>query len=415
MGKALAAVLCGEGANRSIEGLLLDYAAALNEAGVETVRVMLEDAELRYLVEMMQRGEISFAMTWLGLGQGLAGTVGGAGDARNVFEHFNIPLVKVHGDLPAYYIDLHRDVPRNSINLYQAEEFVRFRQRWLKDAHALTSTLPPMAMIPMERWAVDLKKRRQGKLFFVKNGNSPEELEEMWRTRLPAAMGRIMHDMARTVVDEALDRPVDLGDWVGDFLESTGIAAEPSPRLVWFYAAQLDDYLRRTKSTMIARAILDLPVIVQGSFWDHVDFTGRRAQRVEGTDVFASQRIHLDELGIIDMSANVDSWPHDRVQRSAGSYSLVITNEQGWLSRAFPEFTDLTYRFDPGSIADRVNAVLTNPDRFLELSVEFGERFRTVYPRRALAEKVLPLVEQTRVIWQRPPIQLQKFFVWTQQ
>lgn len=394
---------------------MLDYANALNEAGIGTIHVNLEAAELAYLVEMMGRGEIDFAVTWLGLAQGLAGAVEGSKEPRNVFEHYGVPLVKVHGDLPAYYIDFHRDIPRNSVNLYQAEEFSRFRRRWLSDARALTALLPPMPMVPMDRAAVDLTKRRRGKLFFVKNGNSPRELEEVWATRLAAGIGKIMLSMARDLVNQALNRPIDLGDWVATYLESIGIEPEVSPRLVWFYAAQLDDYLRRVKSTMIAEALLDFPIVVQGAFWDHVDFTGRRAQHYEGSDVFKSQTIHSDQLGVIDMAANVDSWPHDRVQRAAGSYALAITNRQGWFTDSFPEFIDLMYEFDPRSIADRVNDVLTHPDRYLELAVDFGERFRRVYARRALADVIVPLVEQTRIVWQRPPIQLQSFFVWTKQ
>ncbi len=47
--------------------------------------------------------------------------------------------------------------------------------------------------------------------------------------------------------------------------------------IVLFLSAQMDDYLRRVKSKMIAEAILDLPVIIQGGHWDHIDFGRRKA------------------------------------------------------------------------------------------------------------------------------------------
>ena len=91
-----------------------------------------------------------------------------------------------------------------------------------------------------------------------------------------------------------------------------------------FFAAQLDDYLRRIKSEMIATAILDFPVIVQGDLWGHVDFAGRSARLVPGEDFVASRRVFADELGVIDMSPNMDTEPHDRVQRAAGFVDIVL-------------------------------------------------------------------------------------------
>ena len=407
-------MLCGEGANAAILGLMQDYASALMEAGFSVIQVSFEAAELQYVIDLMQKGEIKFAVTWLGFAQDLMGNFGHSGGARNVFEHYGVPLVKLQGDLPAYYIDFHRDMPRNAVNLYQAEEFVHFRNRWLPDAKALTALLPPMPMVPLDRGRIDIESRRNGTLFFVKNGNSPGALENMWDATLPAAVATTARQMARELtVEHVRAGRLALGDWVASFLESQTHLYDVQPKLIWFYAAQMDDYLRRVKSTMIAEALLDFPVVVQGSFWSHIDFDGRRAKHVDGEDVFASQEIVLRQLGVIDMSANVDTWPHDRVQRAAGSYSLVLTNRQGWLLEKFPEYSDITFEFSPESIADRVDDVLSHRMRYLDMAIAFGDRFRTVYPRERFAEVITPLVEHTRWIWQDPRPQLQTYFVWT--
>jgi hypothetical protein len=353
-------------------------------------------------------------MTWLGIGQDISVTVDQSGPVVNVFELFSVPLVKLQGDLPAYFIDRHRDTPRNAINLYQAQEFVEFREKWLGDAEALTSTLPPMAMIPIDRGAIDFSARKGGVLYFLKNGNSPQGLEELWNANLPsrtAAMTlRMAHELKSTLAEA---RPIQIGDWVANYLEAEGLGCVIPRKLVWFFSAQMDDYLRRVKSTMIAESILNFPVVVQGSFWDHVDFSGKRARKVPGTDVFASQEIVHNQLGVIDMSANVDTWPHDRVQRAAGAYSLVLTNRQQWLREWFPDFSDLTFEFDPRSIAERVSDVLSRPGRYIDLAIAFGERFREVFPREAFAEKILQLVDLTNLIWRARRPQIQNFFVWT--
>ncbi len=180
-------IISGYGVNNSIHGLLADYGNALAESGLSILHVAgpKEPAELQYAVNLMAAGKVAFAMSWLGFVQDLSETNPASGQSINLFQRFGIPLVKLQGDLPAYFPERHRDVPANSINLYQAREFVEFRRRYLPEARALASLLPPMPMVPMAREDVNASARRGGRLVFVKNGNSSAQLRDMWRTRLP--------------------------------------------------------------------------------------------------------------------------------------------------------------------------------------------------------------------------------------
>ena len=406
-------IISARGANDAIRCLMEDYAAALEEVGLSIIQIAPEPAELQYAVELMRKDSVSFAMTWLGIGQSLDIQIGSDKTVVNAFEAFGTTLVKLQGDLPAYFLERHADVPRNSVNLYQADEFVRYRRRWLPEARALTSLIPPMVMAPVDRDKIDFAKRRDGRIFFLKNGNSPAELKNLWHSRLPASVARLTEAMAGEVTASGT-RPGSLyiGDFVANFLQKERVCADPPPNLVAFLSAQMDDYLRRVKSTMIAESILDLPVIVQGSFWQHVNFDGKKARLVDGQDVDASQQILQSQLAVIDMSPNVDDWPHDRVQRGAGSFALVLTNRQGWLTRHFPEFEELAFDFDPESIKAKVADVIANPERYLEQAVAFGERFREIYPREGFANRVIDLAELSTLLWNEPKPALQSFFSW---
>jgi hypothetical protein len=163
---------------------------------------------------------------------------------------------------------------------------------------------------------------------------------------------------------------------------------------------------------MIAEAILDLPVIVQGSFWNHVDFAGKRARHVPGVDVGASQKALAQQLGVIDMSANTDTWPHDRVQRAAGAWSLVLTNRQGWLRETMPEFADLTFDFEPESIEARVADAIARPDHYLDRADAFAERFRELHPREAFVRRAFELVETASLFCGGEKPRLQPFYDW---
>jgi hypothetical protein len=409
----LVLAFAGLGANNAIQGMIAEYTQPLESIGLSVVHVASEAAELQYAVEQIASGKICFAMTYLGIGQALSATVGPERVQKNVWEHFRVPLLKLHGDSPAYFVDRHSDVPRNSVNLYAAAEFVHFRRRWLPKAKALTAVVPPMPLAPIERSKIDVSTRRNGKLVFMKNGNSPTQLRQLWRDRLPRSVATLVENMADEILALAV-RPgvLHIGDLIAEFLVAHGIEPESTDDLMLFFTAQVDDYLRRVKSQMIVEAMLDLPVLVQGNHWEHVDFSGRRAKLIEGQDFDSSRQVFSDQLGIVDMSPNLDSGPHERVMRGAGSYAFVLTNRQGWLSAAFGEFDDLTFEFNHDSIRAKASDAISHPDRFLDLGIAFGERFREVYTRQAYANQIVDLAELAALQCSAEKPVIQPFFVW---
>jgi hypothetical protein len=413
MTKKIVLALSGLGANDAIHGLMSEYANALTSIGVPVVHVALDASELEYAVDRITGGEVAFALTFLGIGQDIAASRDPARAPENIWEAFRVPLLKFHGDLPAYFSDRHRDVPHNSVNLYHAKEFAHFRRRWLPGIKTLTAVVPPLPLSPIDRRSLDVSERRGGKLVFLKNGNSPDELEKLWLDRLPHSVAARLRRMAREIEKIGL-KPglLHIGDFVAEFLASEGIEPESATELLLFASAQMDDYLRRVKSLLIAKALLDLPVLVQGNLWQHVDFHGRKAQLVDGEDFRATQKVFSSQLGVIDMSANVDTWPHDRVQRAAGSFATVLTNKQGWLADNFPGFDELTFEFDHASIKSRISDVIAHPEKYLELGVAFGDRFRSLYTGAAFANFVVDIAELATLHSgsERPVIQ--PFFVW---
>lgn len=405
-------VLLGTGANDSIRALLVDYADTLVERGLATVLVdLMEPAELNAAVEIMKGGEALFAMTWLGIGQDL-GMRTERSTTVSVFEALNVPLVKVHGDLPAYFADMHRDMPCNAGNMYQAEEFVTFRRRFLPECICPAVLVPPIPMIPREFDKVDFGRREAGPLVFLKNGNSPESLRQMWKERLSPIIARWLCELAEEVVAYGLrSGRLDIGGLASDFLRAQGLH-DPVPNdLVIFLSAQMDDYLRRVKSTIIAKALLDFPVIVQGSNWEHIDFTGRRAELVAGENATVSQERLSSWFGVIDMAPNVDMWPHDRVQRAAGAYSLVLTSRQSWLTERFADFDDLAYEFEEDAIRARVADALAHRKKYIDLAVAFATRFRQLHARKDFADAAIRCAEAARLLGPARP-RVQDFYIW---
>jgi hypothetical protein len=87
----------------------------------------------------------------------------------------------------------------------------------------------------MDRDKVDLVKRRGGKLFFIKNGNSPAELRNLWRSRLPPTVVRLVEAIADEIEHIGTRAgPIHLGDFVADRIQAAGMVAGAPHNLVAF-------------------------------------------------------------------------------------------------------------------------------------------------------------------------------------
>jgi hypothetical protein len=259
----------------------------------------------------------------------------------------------------------------------------------------------------------DRSKRRHGKLIFLKNGNSPTALVEQWRSNLSPTICKQLMELCEALREDLFGSAVVfMDDRVRAFLIARGYSGNVPPALMHFYVSQLDDYFRRVKSTMIAEALLDHPVIVQGNNWEHVDFANRKARHVPGASFSDSADIYRTQLGVVDMSPNINSAPHDRVTRSAGNYSLCITNRQQWLLDHFPGFENLAFAFTPESIAARIDDALRRPDDYLDLAHAFGARFREVWSADRVFDQLIEAADMASLLHTQPRPNLQPFFVW---
>ena len=413
MAERLVIIVSGTGENEAISGLMSEYGNALTSMGVPVVNVTFEPSELQFAVDRMVAGEVRFGLTWLRIGQDI-GVQTGAGQQTNLWETTRTPLLKIHGDTPAYFSDRHHDLPNTSVNLYMGSEFAHFRRRWMPQARTLAAVVPPWPMAGVDRAKINVAARRKGTLVFLKNGNAPADLRQLWRDRMgSSSLLGYLEALAEHVVPLSLQaRVLHIGDIVGEFLSERDVDPDTAQPLITFLTAQLDDYTRRVKSELVAKSLLDFPVIVRGSRWHHVDFSGRRAKLLPGLSFRESSSVYASELGVIDMAANMHTEPHERVQRAAGAYALVVTNRQRWLEDDFPEFRDLAFDFTGESIAAKVADVLENRDKYVEMGLAFGERFRQLHPTEAFVRRIIELADIAAVKYGSEKPRLQDYFGW---
>jgi hypothetical protein len=390
---------------RSMRGIFEDH-------GHEFVEVNLAQPDaLQLMSQTIANRRIEFAFSHVGMGADLTGLTA---DKRqiNFWEGNGIPFISLFGDSPAYFFDRHVVPGPSFACLYAFPEHLEFRKT-LPQRKGLLGVTPLRLIDDTPKRDIDFRAKESGKLLFLKNGNDPQRLINTWREALPMSVFVMLTDLSSQLVGQIdTDSGCNIGATVREYLNDKGLDIEELVSLRLFFVAQLDDYLRRVKSTSMAEVLRRFPVEIHGYNWEHVDFSGHRATYVYGADYTASRDMIRSSLGIIDMSPNTSLHPHDRPLRAFGLHTLCLTNEQEFFRTHFERYREFTFRFDRDSLENKVAEVLAHPKRFVELGIAIAEAFRERFDSDAFGRTMLEIAGCLRLAAGGRPANMQDFFVW---
>jgi hypothetical protein len=334
------------------------------------------------------------------------------GKELNLWEAIGVPFISLKGDSPAYYFARHVMPSPWHACLYFFPEHLELRRRFPLTP-ALYGLVPPRPFDMIDKREIDFRKKEKGKLMFLKNGNDPEKLVQIWRDAMPATTFITLTELAGELFN-GINTEVgyDIDAYVTTYFLDKGWDISEFTNLRLFFVAQLDDYLRRIKSTMVADVLADFPVEIHGFNWEHFDFSHRRATFVPGGDYTESNQRIIDSLGIVDMSPNTQRAPHDRAMRAFGLWTLCMTNEQRFFKEQFTSSEMFSYRFEKDHLAGKIADVLAHPKRFVELGRDVAEQFRRHRQPGDFAQFMLDTAGHIRLGSGPRPAGLQDFFVW---
>lgn len=335
------------------------------------------------------RDPVWFAMAPFGGGELFPA---GDGQVSSPWVQAGIPFVRLFGDTPAYYPAKHVQHFANSINAYGHAEHFEFYNRWFT-SKALTLWQPLFPLDAIARSSVDIdRKVASRRVVFPKNGNCPDRLVRYWRSRLPPAVSKALEAVGEDAVAK-LDQPYDMAGGLQAQFARLGIELGANRRLLFFLVAQMDDYVRRRKSTLIARSLLDLPVVIRGVHWEHLDFSGRRAKYDPDSDYTRTRDLLDSSLAIVDMSPNTYRGPHDRGLRAAGRYTTCFTNRTQFYVDGFERASEFTYLFSRDCIVALIESALEHPLETAELGIAQAERMRALLTEEYYVEQLLAAVD----------------------
>lgn len=385
------------------------FAEAYAERGLHCHVVDMLYADLRPLEAMFLSKQVRYGIAWGGIGSHMEVTIGDT--KSNLWDFTDTPVFKLVGDHPGYFIDCNVSDFPTAVNLYGFDEHLDFFMRHLQ-TKGYGGITPLSQLDSLEPHELDFDAKRDGKIVFLKNGNSPEQLRQAWQARLPASMAKIVLELSEEVLASInTATPLEMESMVVRHFAGLGLDVAKRTQFLSFYIAQMDDYLRRVKSTMITEAVLDFPVEVHGEMWEHVDFTGRRATLVPFGDYDRSKQLIKDALAVIDMAPNTQRQPHERFLRCASRHTLCLTNRIAYLEKEYGALGQPLFDFTPDSIGQSVAAVLEDPARHVEIGRAVGAEFKRRHGPDDLVNFLEMMSDQIRV-QQGPDPMVQPFLVW---
>ena len=404
--------LSGRSANDALGAAGRAHGRQYEALGHDFIEVNLGDSSAHDILnQALERQPIEFAYSAMNLGATLTGKTSD-GREVNLWEGIRVPYISLNGDSPAYFYDRHVMASPWHACLYFYPEHLELRKRFALTP-ALYGLVAPVPFDTVDKRDVDFRTKESGKLLFLKNGNDPEKIVRSWREAMPAATFLVLAELASELAS-GIDS--EIGDDIDALVTARFLAKgwdlSQFANLRLFFVAQLDDYLRRVKSALVADTIADFPVEIHGNNWEHMDFSRRRATYVPGGDYTQSRVRIIQALGVVDMSPNTQRAPHDRPMRAFGLYTLCLTNEQRYFAERFTNAHQFTYRFDRDNLRARIEDVLAHPKQYVELGVDVAEQFLRDHRPEDFAQFMLDTAAHVRLACGPRHDGLQDYFGW---
>jgi hypothetical protein len=357
----------------SLGGLLELTAQELAAQGFAVVLFVADGQDWpNQLLQLLQAGDITFALTMSGIGADLAfnGTL--------LWQATKVPLFNWSCDHPCYFPTRH--VIRNPYLLhgYVFPDHARYNITHLKPngaAFAVHLGIPPRGLFPQAPLPL---QGRNGRIMFTKSGHDTNTIEAKWRNFGPD-MQAIVFAAAEALF---LRSTADFMPVLSQIAEPRGIFLDGDSQLALMLIREIDGYIRFRRANLVLNTVLRYPVDVFGSGWDHIGWDGAQA-RFHGPVAWRAMTEHLPKyVGCLTTNPLVEESIHDRTFFALAAGVVPVSDSNGFSRTHLPALEPYAFAFTRERIEHAVEALLAGPQEALdrtettwqELAVPFGMR-----------------------------------------
>ena len=333
--------LTWKSAYQSVRGLVLHFAPAWRQAGLELIELDISasgwQAQLKHLLDARK---INFVLTTSGIGAHLQI------DGQNLWAKLDLPVFNLLLDHPVYWAANHTTQPGTAVLGYMFRDHAVYQASDVRSGNMVTSIDYGVPDLPISA----IRESSRPRVIFAKTGNAPEALAESWRAA--PKLERLLHDVIDALALErnGFANVAEFPPVIAQVAAAHRFELQPFDPLSRFLIAQVDDYIRRRKSTAIAKALLGFDADIFGAGWEHIDTPGARAE-FHGPIGYADLEGRFPSAtGSVTMNPNIALSAHDRFFTAIGAGIMPLSDRNAYITDRFPEALPYSFDFMPGSI-----------------------------------------------------------------
>jgi hypothetical protein len=368
----------------SIGGLLEEIGQELADLGHPVVVFVAgtDDWSAR-LGQLLQQGDVAFALAMSGVGVDVF-----VDDNRLLWDAFEVPIFNWNCDHPCYFPSRHTLRSRFVLHGYVFPDHARYNVEHLKPngmAFAAHMGMPPRRLFP---GAPLPPEQRNGRIIFTKSGRDSNDIEQRWRERSP---------MLRDILFGASEELFHCS--TADFLPvlqrraagQSGLLLDGDNDLTLRLIYEIDEYIRARRANLVVQALMNHPVDIFGTGWEHLRRVGTKAA-LHGPLPWreAAFRWLPQYLGCLSINPLVQHSVHDRVFFALSAGVAPLSDENAFSRAHMPELATFCFDFTPDRIVAAAEALLANPADALART---EATFQAMSPAFTLRQAVLNIVQ----------------------
>ena len=371
----------GGSAYESLGGLLDLTARELAGEGFNVVVFAADGQDWpTRLVEVLRGGDFIAALTMSGIGAELR-----INDGQLFWDAVKVPLFNWCCDHPCYFPVRHAIRSRYVLHGYVFPDHAHYNIQHLNPngaAFGVHIGIPPRSTFATGPLPVS---QRNGRLVFTKSGQDTNAIEARWRSH-PEILRQILFDGTEALLHHNTSAFVPV---LQPIAERQGLLLHGNSELMLLLIRELDAYVRFRRGNLLMEALLDYPVDVFGTGWDHFAGAGRRAvfHRPVGWQTAIQEMPRY--LGCLSINPLVDLSVHDRVFFALAAGVPPLSDSNGFSRANMPELEQYAFDFGRDRICAAVEAVIADPEAAVARTEATYQSMQQAFSMRHAAQQIV--------------------------
>lgn len=369
----------------SLGGLLELIGQEMAAMGHQMLLVNAEGQDWpRKLLDLLQRERPAFALTMSGIGMEFQ-----VQEKRSLWEAVQVPLFNWSCDHACYFPTRHAIRNRFVMHGYVFPDHARYAIRHLNPngmAAAVHIGMPPRRVFPGAPLPL---AQRNGRIIFTKSGQDTAVIEDAWRGRLS-----FIRDILFAAAEELFHgSTADFVPVLQRIAAPHGLFLDGNSELMLMLIRELDTYLRARRFNLVMRSLLEYPVDVFGTGWEHMNWDGARAVYHGALPWRAAAVEQLPRyLGCLSVNPLVEESLHDRVFFAIAAGVVPLSDANRFARERTPALLPYSFSFDAAQIAGAADALLANPAEALARTEASYQALAAEFTMQRAARQIIEFV-----------------------